>query len=127
MPFNGDYYDDIGVLKNLMGIPEPGTGRPNDSMSPLNGDFYAGDGSVHNITELSGDGGSGAEGGSYVHMQTTAAAEWVIPHNLGRRYVSVTVYDTTGNILLPMVEFTSVSIVTLHFVNPVQGTAIISK
>jgi len=30
MPFNGDYYDEAGVLKNLMGIPEPDTGRPND-------------------------------------------------------------------------------------------------
>jgi len=58
-PFNGDYYDEDGVLRNLMGTPEPDTGRPNDSMSPFNGDFYAGDGSIHNITELSGGGGGG--------------------------------------------------------------------
>ena len=87
MPFNGDYYDTGGELKNLMGAPLKDTGRPNDSMSPFNGDFYAGDGSVHNIGELSGGGGGGdthtginAYSGTILGDGQTI--EFIIAHNL---------------------------------------------
>jgi hypothetical protein len=54
-PFNGNYYDSSGVLRNIDG----GDGAELENMTPFNGNFIGSDGNIHNIDELSGGGGGG--------------------------------------------------------------------
>jgi len=60
---------------------------------------------------------------SYTHTQNIAALTWTISHNLNTQFVGVRVNDFTGNLLYPDVEYTSVNIVTLTFITPMQGIA----
>jgi len=64
---------------------------------------------------------------TYKHVQNTASAVWIIPHNLNFQFVGVRVNDFEGNILIPDIEYTSANVVTLTFFMPVQGTATIAK
>lgn len=53
-PFNGDYYDSNGNVRNLIENGEAPAGHPKRNMAVRNGDFYASNGEVHNIDELGG-------------------------------------------------------------------------
>lgn len=62
MPFCGVYLAGDGTLKDLLG--NPATDVPN-GMVPLNSEFYAADGAIHNLDEViarfSGGGGGGLQ------------------------------------------------------------------
>lgn len=147
-PFNGDFYDSSGNLRNLDG----GEGSGLESMTPFNGNFIGSDGNVHNIDELSGGGGgvsnyngltnkpkiNGVElaGGNnapetlkliYIYTQNTASAVWTIMHNLNDINVAVQVIDNAGNEVIPDVDFTSANVVTLTFAHAMTGVAKIRK
>ena len=64
-------------------------------------------------------------GTSYVYRQDTPSAVWVVQHNLGFKYVSVQVVGSGGELIWPAVDFTGDNAVTLTFVNPCSGMAII--
>lgn len=62
------------------------------------------------------------------HVQSTTAAEWVIPHNLNMNSVFVQVYDATGSWVIPdYISTSSVNSVTIGFNTPLAGTAIIMR
>lgn len=46
----------------------------------------------------------GLSGGSYIHNQSVASSEWLIPHNLGF-YPNVTVMDSTKRKVLTDIEY----------------------
>lgn len=56
-PFNGDYYDKDGNIKNLVENGKAPTDHPKNEMIPFNGDFYTSNGEIKNISELGGGGG----------------------------------------------------------------------
>ena len=95
MIFNGDYYDSNGDVRNILGEAEIGTGRPNDAMHPTSGDFFAGDGSVHNIDELAPASSSG------IWTPT------VIQGDIYIASVSVAKYSRIGNIVYAWARFTT--------------------
>jgi len=64
---------------------------------------------------------------SYVHVESPAADEWQVPHNLGFRYVSVQVVSDTGNQVIGDIDWVSTTQVDLIFSKPVSGTAIIRR
>lgn len=70
---------------------------------------------------------TGAAAASYVHVESPASDEWVIPHNLGFRYVAVQIVSDTGNAVIADVDWVSTTRVDLIFSQPVAGTAIIRK
>lgn len=57
-PFNGNYLDAEGNVKNLLDLGEPPVDSPVKTMAPFSGNFIASDGSIHNIEELAAGGGS---------------------------------------------------------------------
>lgn len=59
---------------------------------------------------------------SYTHTQSSAASSWVVTHNLNR-YPSVSVVDSSGNLVTGEVRYTSVNSVTITFSAPFSGTA----
>lgn len=70
---------------------------------------------------------TGAAAASYVHTESPAADEWVIPHNLNFQYVSVQIVNDSGNTVIGDVDFVSTTRVDLSFSKPVSGTAIIRR
>jgi hypothetical protein len=40
-------------------------------------------------------------GNAYLHTQSSSSSTWTITHNLNYKYLSVTVYDSSDNIMLP--------------------------
>lgn len=61
-PSSGKYYNSAGELTYLMDTGTTAADSPSANMLPFTGDFYASDGTVHNIDELGG-GGGGTEHG----------------------------------------------------------------
>lgn len=77
------------------------------------------------ITRHLGEGPFGpstGNGSSFVWSQDTAATTWVIVHNLGR-HPSVSVTDTTGEVILTTVKYLSENIVGVEFTYPSAGMA----
>lgn len=63
---------------------------------------------------------------AYTHIQNTNSDSWVINHNLNTASVSVTVYDTTGKMVIPDdITINSVSQVTIDFSQVSQGKAVL--
>jgi hypothetical protein len=52
---------------------------------------------------LNGGGGSGGptSGAAYTHTQASPSSTWTVPHNLNNLYPVVTVYDFSGNVVIP--------------------------
>lgn len=70
-------------------------------------------------------GPEGARLSSYTHQQTIPAASWVIPHALNR-YVSVTVIDSAGEIVVGAVTYSELdplNALTIEFSAGFSGTA----
>lgn len=61
----------------------------------------------------------------YTHDQMTAAAVWVVQHNLGR-YPAVTVVDSSGREVLGEVQYTTLNSVTITFSAAFSGKAFFS-
>jgi hypothetical protein len=68
-----------------------------------------------NTTTTSGD-------KKYTHVQSSAAATWTITHNLDKQ-PAVSVVDSTDNIIICEVEYTSLNQVELRFSDPYSGKA----
>ena len=52
---------------------------------------------------LNGGGGAGgpSSGAAYTHTQASPSSTWTVPHNLNNLYPVVTVYDFSGNVVIP--------------------------
>jgi hypothetical protein len=85
---------------------------------PFTGSFtgsFKGDGSLL----------TGLTGGGKIHTQTTSAATWTFTHNLNVQYPNVTVYNNSGQIVLPQtITATDVNTLVLEFGTPVAGYAV---
>lgn len=66
----------------------------------------------------------GAGATSYDHTQSSASAEWVINHNLGRR-VDITVLSPGGALVIADVVLISDNQARIYFVSPKTGTALV--
>jgi hypothetical protein len=84
---------------------------------PFTGSFtgsFKGDGSLL----------TGLTAGGKIHTQTTPASTWTFTHNLNAQYPNVTVYSTSGQIVLPQaITATDVNTLTLEFGTNVAGYA----
>jgi hypothetical protein len=95
-----------------------GTSGVNGSSGDTGSSGSAGTSGVDGTSGTSGaDGSSGATGSSgsagtsgssglsvgnaYLHTQSSSSSTWTITHNLNYKYLSVTVYDSSDNIMLP--------------------------
>jgi hypothetical protein len=58
----------------------------------------------------------------YTHVQSSAAATWTITHNLDKQ-PAVSVVDSTDNVIICEVEYTSLNQVELRFSTPYSGKA----
>ena len=58
----------------------------------------------------------------YTHTQSSAAATWTITHNLDKQ-PAVSVVDSTDNVIICEVEYTSLNQVELRFSTPYSGKA----
>lgn len=70
---------------------------------------------------------TGAAAASYTHVESPAADEWIIAHNLNFRYVNVQIVSDTGNTVIGDIDYVSTTQVDLNFSKPVSGTAIIRR
>jgi hypothetical protein len=62
------------------------------------------------------------------HKETvgTAATTWTVTHNLGQKYVVVTIVDAADEVIIPQsITFTSATVTTVTFNTAVAGTAIV--
>lgn len=59
---------------------------------------------------------------SYLHIQNSPSAEWIVSHNLGR-YPSVTVLDSAGSVVLGTVVNDSLNNCRIQFSVPFSGKA----
>lgn len=67
------------------------------------------------------------EQGGFEHLQEEPAEEWRISHGLGRRFPQVRVFDTSsGNRVIPAIEYTSVNALKVKFRTPRAGVAYVS-
>jgi len=63
----------------------------------------------------------------FVHDHTTSATSWTVTHNLGQKFVNVTVYDSTDNVIIPQtIVATSTTVTTITFNTAITGTAVIT-
>jgi hypothetical protein len=58
----------------------------------------------------------------YTHVQGTAEATWEVTHNLGKR-ASVTVVDSTDNVVIGEIEYLTMNTVRLKFAGAFSGKA----
>ena len=61
----------------------------------------------------------------YTHHQTTASAEWIIEHNLGKN-PAVEVIDSAGSVVVGDVQHNNTNIVTITFSAPFSGRAFLN-
>ena len=74
-----------------------------------------------------GDGSllTGLTAGGKIHTQTTPASTWTFTHNLNVQYPNVTVYSTSGQIVLPQsITATDINTLVLEFGTNVAGYAV---
>lgn len=63
----------------------------------------------------------------YIHTQSSASATWNINHNLDQNYVAVTIYDNTGEVVMPdTIVNVDEDNTTVTFSEAVAGTAVVS-
>lgn len=58
----------------------------------------------------------------YTHVQGTAEATWEVTHNLNKR-ASVTVVDSTDNVVIGEIEYLTMNTVRLKFAGAFSGKA----
>jgi hypothetical protein len=64
----------------------------------------------------------------FLFTQASATGSWVINHGLNYKYVNVDIYDNNDQLMIPqVVTATDVNTLTIAFVTPTSGNAIISK
>lgn len=58
--------------------------------------------------------------------QTTSSNTWTVSHNLGQKFVNVTVYDSTDNVIIPQsIVATDANTTTITFNTAITGTAVV--
>ena len=63
---------------------------------------------------------------SHVHTQSTSATSWTVTHSIGQKFVNVTVYDSTDNVIIPQsIVATSTTVTTITFNTAITGTAVV--
>lgn len=60
--------------------------------------------------------------GTYTFTQSSAAATWTINHNL-QKYPSITVVDSSGNVVVGFETYTNNNQITITFSAPFSGSA----
>ena len=121
-----------------------GTSGVNGSSGDTGSSGSAGTSGVDGTSGTSGaDGSSGATGSSgsagtsgssglsvgnaYLHTQSSSSSTWTITHNLNYKYLSVTVYDSSDNVMLPeSIIADSVNQLTISFGVSESGYAMLS-
>lgn len=74
---------------------------------------------------LNGGGSSPGVGSSVLFTQSTASSTWIFQHNLGGTYVTVDVYDSYDNIIIPQnITATDANTLTITFSSPTSGHAV---
>lgn len=74
-------------------------------------------------TSVSVKGVTGGGGDAhYTHVQGTAEATWEVTHNLNKR-ASVTVVDSTDNVVIGEIEYLTMNSVRLKFAGAFSGKA----
>jgi hypothetical protein len=59
---------------------------------------------------------------SFVFSQSSAASTWTISHNLNK-FPSVTVVDSSGNVVVGYINYNNMNQITLTFTAPFSGKA----
>lgn len=66
--------------------------------------------------------------GTYIHNQPTPTLSWVVPHNLGEKYVQIQCFDGTDTWIQPhSIVLDNSNQCTITFLSSQTGTAIIKK
>ena len=78
--------------------------------------------STGTATEWSNAAVSYATVATYTHSQSSAASTWSITHSLGK-FPSVTVIDSSNNVVLGKVTYTNNNALTVNFTAAFSGTA----
>jgi len=87
----------VGTLQQ---VTDAGNTTSNPISSSFNGVGFFGTASWA-INVVNGGGGGGGGSDSAFLDQSTAATTWSFAHNLGTQYPVITVYDTTGQVIIP--------------------------
>lgn len=67
-------------------------------------------------------GGGTSEGRTAVYEQTSPSTTWTFNHYLGERYPAITVFDSSGNVIIPTnINAVDDTTITLTFSTPVSG------
>ena len=94
-----------------------GTGPPGPpGRTPVKGVDYFTDADIEELV------GQVIAQASYIYDQITASTTWLITHNLDK-YPSVTIVDTTGNVVLGDVEYISKDQLMVSFSSEFSGKA----
>lgn len=115
----------------VSGVQIPGFGgaRKLDDLTDVEGadDGLPGQGLVKQLDGMWRPGTVSGGGGpvGLVWVQSTPAASWAITHDLGR-YPQVTVLSTSGNRILPDLDYGSPNALTITHAEPLAGTAILT-
>lgn len=63
---------------------------------------------------------------SYVHTQSTSSATWTINHNLGQKFVNVTVYDSSDEVIIPQsITATDANTTDVTLNTAITGTVVV--
>lgn len=63
---------------------------------------------------------------SYVHTQSSSSTTWTVSHSLGQKFVNVTVYDNTDNVIIPQsIVATDANTTTVTFNTAITGTVVV--
>ena len=62
---------------------------------------------------------------SYLHIQNASSASWVVNHNLGKKEISATIYDSTDRQVFGEVQLIDANNVILNFIGAFSGKAYI--
>ena len=83
--------------------------------APASGDLLVRDGTDYKNVHI-----------SHVHTQSTSATSWTVTHSIGQKFVNVTVYDSTDNVIIPQsIVATDANTTTITFNTAIGGTAVV--
>jgi hypothetical protein len=68
-----------------------------------------------------GPAGPEGSGRPFEFIQNAPATDWIVLHNLGRRPVSVMVYDSADTILFAGITYDNDNQITVSFTAPISG------
>ena len=90
-------------------------------LTPLSGNNNIENNEYYYLSSLNLSAGGGGDK-NFIYTQGTPAATWNITHTLNK-YPSIEVVDSADNIVIPAVEYNSLTSITLYFSAPFSGKA----